>query len=207
MEPPLYSDVNRACRDMDMTKLTSLGPFARVIYEILYWSKVIDLRRSDALRVGYMNGIDGPYGKFSECFMTFRGVKMEDPKLLEDYKDKIGSMVNILGTISTSMKLSIGLEYSRYAKKYDYVPGKSVLFVFLFKNHEYQKGFRLNQKEYTPYPNDEEFILLEGLKVAVLGVEEHVRIESKDDEEDDIDYFDGRFPGQKINIIYLYSTI
>jgi len=74
---------------VDESKLSSLGPFTRVIYEILYWSKTVDLKRSDALRVGYMNGPDGPYGKFSECFMTFRGVKMEHPKLLFDYKDKI----------------------------------------------------------------------------------------------------------------------
>jgi len=35
MEPPFYADVNNASRTMDITKLKTLGPFARAIFVML----------------------------------------------------------------------------------------------------------------------------------------------------------------------------
>lgn len=37
--PPLYSIVNNACRDLDTARLRSVGPFARVMHEILSGSE------------------------------------------------------------------------------------------------------------------------------------------------------------------------
>lgn len=35
IEPPLYSYLNKACRQMDVTMLSMLGPWARALYEIV----------------------------------------------------------------------------------------------------------------------------------------------------------------------------
>ncbi len=35
MEPPFYADVNNASRTMEITKLKTLGPFARAIFVML----------------------------------------------------------------------------------------------------------------------------------------------------------------------------
>ena len=52
MEPPFYSDLNNACRDMDTTKLKTLGPFAKAIFGVLLGGKASDLKRDDAIEQG-----------------------------------------------------------------------------------------------------------------------------------------------------------
>lgn len=32
--PPLYAEVNRVCRNMDLTQLTNLGPFIRALNQV-----------------------------------------------------------------------------------------------------------------------------------------------------------------------------
>ena len=43
MEPPLYSDLNKAYRTSDNSKLKTLGPFAAVINKILYNGSFCDI--------------------------------------------------------------------------------------------------------------------------------------------------------------------
>lgn len=52
MEPPFYADLNNACRNMDPEKLKTLGPFAKVIYEVLAWGYKSDRKREDAIEIG-----------------------------------------------------------------------------------------------------------------------------------------------------------
>ena len=35
IEPPFYAFLNQACREMDESKLPSLGPYARVVHVLL----------------------------------------------------------------------------------------------------------------------------------------------------------------------------
>ena len=35
-DPPLYAELNRAARDLDMSLIDSLGPMAKVMSEITY---------------------------------------------------------------------------------------------------------------------------------------------------------------------------
>ena len=51
IEPPLYGDLNKACRNMDHQKLETLGPYARVLYEVLFNGKVQDEIGDDAVCV------------------------------------------------------------------------------------------------------------------------------------------------------------
>jgi hypothetical protein len=49
MEPPFYSDLNNASRNLDPAKLKTLGPFARAIFEVLLNGNISDRERDDAL--------------------------------------------------------------------------------------------------------------------------------------------------------------
>jgi len=47
----------------------------------------------------------GPYGRFSKCFITYRGVRMgvdmDDENWFDKYKEKVGCMIK-LPTITTT---------------------------------------------------------------------------------------------------------
>ena len=53
MEPPFYADLNKACRDLDHQKLKTLGPFAKAIFGVLRFGEYSDMKRVDAIEVGY----------------------------------------------------------------------------------------------------------------------------------------------------------
>ena len=118
MEPPLYGQLSKASREMNMRKLDTLGPFARTLLEVLGGGNNIDKKRKDTLMRGKENGSKGPLGHFSQCFIVFRGVKMVDDELFDYYKNKLGRSVNVSGTTSTSSKLSVALDQSRCGKMY-----------------------------------------------------------------------------------------
>ncbi len=52
MEPPIYEDLNKACRTLDPAKLETLGPFARAIFIVLINGDISDTKRDDALEKG-----------------------------------------------------------------------------------------------------------------------------------------------------------
>ena len=113
LEPPIYYYLNQACRTMDKSKLDTLGPYARVLYEMLAWGSWCDGKRVDKMRRGWDDGHDGsryrkpttPLGYFSQSFFTFRGVKMGEQKWFDAYLNKVGEIVNMPGTTSTSSDL------------------------------------------------------------------------------------------------------
>jgi len=88
--------------------------------------------------------------------------------------------VRLTANVSSSFNLSIALKYSRCAKKYnkDY-KGKYILFVFLFRNYSSLNGFRMNQAEYSCFPHEQEFLIQEGKKFYVVGIEENIMIKNK----------------------------
>lgn len=135
MEPPLYYDLTNAQMKIDVSKLETLGPYARVMYEVLMCADIMNEKRDDTLKMGRQDGPNTSYGYFSKSFMTFRGVKMGDNQWIQDYKDKAGQDVCMPCTMSTSFKLDVGLEFTRCALEFSNKPGKSVLFVFLFQNY------------------------------------------------------------------------
>ncbi len=111
LEPPIYYYLNQACRTMDKSKLDTLGPYARVLFEMLEEGRECDRERDDKMRVGYEDGEDSddkpttPLGYFSQSFFTFRGVKMGEQKWFDAYLNKVGKEVNMPGTTSTSSNL------------------------------------------------------------------------------------------------------
>jgi len=49
MEPPFYADLNNACRTLDPTKLKTLGPFAKAIFQVLIKGDLSDMNRDDGI--------------------------------------------------------------------------------------------------------------------------------------------------------------
>jgi len=49
MEPPFYADVNNASRELDKSKLKTLGPFAMAICKVLANGVNSDKKREDAI--------------------------------------------------------------------------------------------------------------------------------------------------------------
>jgi len=108
LEPPIYYYLNQACRTMDKSKLDTLGPYAAVLFEMLYWGRECDRKRVDKMRLGMNDFIsygNGPLSYFSQSFFTFRGVKMGEQKWFDAYINKVGQIVNIPGTTSSSSNL------------------------------------------------------------------------------------------------------
>jgi len=111
LEPPIYYYLNQACRTMDKSKLDTLGPYAMVLYVMLLFGNNCDAKRVDKMRLGEDDGMDSdrkpttPLGYYSQSFFTFRGVKMGEQKWFDAYLNKVGEIVNMPGTTSTSSDL------------------------------------------------------------------------------------------------------
>ena len=141
------------------------------------------------MRKGWQDGDDGrgniigkpttPLGYFSQSFTTFRGVKMGEQKWFDAYLNKVGWSVYMPGTTSTSSDLGVALAFSNCSIDDIDIPGKSVLFVFFFRNYKEFGGFRLNKPEYSAFPFEEEYLLMEGIDVWVLRVDENVVIKNE----------------------------
>merc|ERR1711935_1145840 len=159
-----------------------------------------DKKREDKMRRGYDDGYKGPLGFFNQSFLTFRGVKMGEPKWFDAYVNKVGQMVNMPGTTSTSSNLGVALDFSKCSILDIAMTGKSVLFVFFFKNFIGFPGFRLNQPEFSAFPEEEEYLLCEGIPVFVLAVDENIVMDCNT-----IDAVKDMYHGQTINIVYLYN--
>ena len=52
LEPPIYYYLNQAMRKMDTTKLDTLGPYARVMFGMLWLGTDCDEKRVDNMRTG-----------------------------------------------------------------------------------------------------------------------------------------------------------
>ena len=85
------------------------------------------------------------------------------------------------GTTSSTRNLWNAIKYSKCSRQHKKVPGKSVIFIILFQNYDRFYGFRLNKLEYTPYPYEEEYLLIEGSKFRVLKVEDSYTLRNEMD--------------------------
>ena len=82
------------------------------------------------------------------------------------------------GVTSTTKNLAVALEFSKCSAEFCDLSGNSVIFVFLFQNFNNFRGYRLNKPEYSAYPQEEECIFIEGIKLKVIKVEESVQIQN-----------------------------
>ena len=127
---------------------------------------------------------------------------MGEQKWFDAYLNKVGQEVNMPGTTSTSSNLGVALGFSKCSTSIEDIEltGKSVLFVFFFQNYTGFPGFRLNQPEFSAFPDEEVYLLMEGIRVRVLKVDENILMDCKT-----ITAVKDMYDGQTINIVYLYN--
>jgi len=76
MEPSFCADLNIACKDMDKSKIETLGPYARALYVLLQTGDKFEEKRADVMKQGKVDGADGPLGYYSQSFLLFKGALM-----------------------------------------------------------------------------------------------------------------------------------
>jgi len=75
---------------------------------------------------------------------------------------------------------------------------KPVLFVYSVLNKNGFNGFRLTDSRYTPFPHEQEYLMMEGYYVYVLDIVQNVQIANTNG--DMIKY-----NNKKITVVYLQS--
>ena len=94
---------------------------------------------------------------------------------LKGWYSLVGHRANLRGYTSTGKSIAAALEYSGCAQEID-PASQSVLFVFLIKNHNGYLGFRLTTEQYSPYHQEQEYLLMEGFDIWILDIQADVVI-------------------------------
>ena len=106
-------------------------------------------------------------------FALQRGISKKYPKYLGGH---IGpDFINLPGVTSTSTSYRVALQFSKAASEPTTAKAKtlqSVVFAICLHNFEGFDGFRMNSALYGAHPEEQEILLMEGVQVAVLGVED-----------------------------------
>ena len=84
--PPFYSALNKAAREMDMTQLDHLGPFANALYWVCL-SAENNKEKKDKIPTG--ESFSRVFGNLSGCFLLWRGAQMKQ-EWLDPFLNKIG---------------------------------------------------------------------------------------------------------------------
>ena len=133
MESFIYSDMNRAIREQDKTKIQHYGAFAAALSYIIY--------HANMKRVG--NQLKGTTN-------LFRGLKLK-LTLVDIYIP--GMKINLQGYTSTSKRLGCALDFALEGLKDDQV---AVVFVIIFKGG---KGLFELTEGFTAYPDEDEVLV------------------------------------------------
>lgn len=170
--PPLYAEVNRVARDMDLSQLRQLGPFLRALSLVTQWSEKKKLP-GDLITPGkYLGGVED---NIAGAFLITRGAPMKT-EWTEPFVQSVGGdFVHLSSNTSWSRNPKVALDFALKTEKPDHVP---VLFVMTCINYHPPDGVVMNLDAYTCYPSEDEFLLMEGCHVWVLDVVEGVKIEN-----------------------------
>ena len=74
-QPPLYAEVNRVTRDMDMTQIEHLGPYICVLFRVLNRGE-LGKAADDKIVTGQMQG--GVFVNYAGSFLAWRGAPMKE---------------------------------------------------------------------------------------------------------------------------------
>jgi len=129
-----------------------------------------DINRDDLLKRGDSLQ-NNPLSNFAGSFLLFRGALMNK----EWIKDWVhlsleGNSIKLTGITSTSKNLEVALDISKCDTKYE-DHQQPVLFVYCVRNYDGFRGFRMNNSKFTAYPQEQEYLLMEGFQIYVAEVE------------------------------------
>ena len=105
---------------------------------------------------------------------------------------------------STSTSYRVALQFAKAATKSTTTKAKtlqSVIFAICLHNFHRFDGFRMNSALYGAHPEEQEILLVEGLRVAVLGVEDMLIDNSLS-----VDPFWDDFNHKTVTVVYLFHT-
>lgn len=176
IEPPFYACLSKECIAQDLINLDTLGPFAFALELILASA---EQSRKDAIKTGQDLGIQNSLGFFTGSFLLFKGAFLTDNRI-SAWRSSLVSRngdqpqpVQIRGHISANENYRIALnQIKRIGSRED--THQQVLFVILMQNYS-KKGlgaFRLNGESYSAHPDEQEVLLMDGLPVFVLHIEQ-----------------------------------
>ena len=109
-QPPLYAEVNRVTRELDMSEIENLGPFINILFWVLNAGE--DKRsETDKIPSGKMRG--GVEFNYAGCFMVWRGCAM-DPDWVDPWEEKsiTKEMVHLPCNTSTSRNMKTALKFA-----------------------------------------------------------------------------------------------
>ena len=226
IEPPFYSYLNKAMRKLDTTYLQLLGPFAKALHVIIVEA---EKNRKDALRnaeeiIRFKE--EDPLGNQSCMFLHFKGIPMSE-EALNDWKEAVNSEkqlrnnrsiaghIKLRGIMSATENVRLAIQ-NALAQKETNPSMIPTLFVICFHNfscwYPYY-GFRMNSQNFSAHHYEREMILMDGITMLVLKIED-CQIKWDDNEhesDDDADEAEAakfwkELNGQKIRVIYLFNA-
>lgn len=135
MESFVFKEMNRACREKDISKIEYYGPLASALSFIIYCG---NQRKSN--------------GSTTENFTVYRGLKVSEQELEEKYK--IGNVFNLQGYTSSTLNREIAKSFAFDDDNIrNQVKDKTPLLIEIqFRGH--QQFFSLNSSDYSAYPNE-----------------------------------------------------
>ena len=98
-------ELNRACREEDMTVLNQIGPYARALFTVCYSAENFK-KKEDKIPSG-----DGMGGGMAGCFLLWRGAAMKD-EWIQPYIEAVGQIHCTPGNSSFSRNLSVALSFA-----------------------------------------------------------------------------------------------
>jgi len=116
----------------------------------------------------------------------------------------LAGYINLPGNTSTSESYRVALQFAKASMgdKNTTEEHHSTLFAICLHNYHSFNGFRMNSALFSAHPDEKEILLVEGVKVAVLGVEDIYIDNSWSDDEFWLD-----FNKKTITVIYLFHAL
>lgn len=165
LEPPFYRVLNRACREKDIEKLPLVGPFAAALGEIVRFQEANrDDRKVENFQV--YRGLSLPKEDISGYKFISNYIKN-----LQVQNVKSDLTFHVEGFTSTSFDKSVAQEFAFKGVWGGRTPVLMEYSVELNEINNRYSGFCLNRPEYTAYPEENEFLLMDGADMIIDDVQ------------------------------------
>lgn len=168
--PPLYAELNRVCRDMDLRYLSELGPYAMALFKVCEGA---ENRKNEEEKIATGMSFSKISYNLSGCFLLWRGAQMKQ-EWIDPFIQSMGSeWIYLKGNTSCSRNPLVALKFA-FSGANDEDGKKSVLFLKCMRNCKGVKGIMMNSEAYSAYPDEGELLLTEGYPVKVIGHDQEV---------------------------------
>lgn len=124
--------------------------------------------------------MNGALYNWGGSFLVWRGVAMKRKYIKEwEQQLKMGKKARLQSPTSCSRRLTVAVNFvvDNMKKKKDEIVCP-VLFVFASQNYKPPYGIYINNTAYTPFPMEDELLLMEGTMIRVLDVQKRVKIKN-----------------------------